>query len=316
MARFGLARAMAAAPAALGSLLLVTLLSVTLGRPMGLLLPLAWVAGAAVLMTRVGERMTVRAACGFRQPSPAQATALEPAWSTALHVTGIAANDVELYVQTAAAANAFAAGGRSVAVTSRVVADHAIGRLPHGPLVAVLVHELGHRTSGGVRPMLLLAWLTAPWRATARVLVGLASILAGRHRHRGVGVVVLAGPAVAAVRALQRGQWMAGGVLVVLGLMAVLVPPANAAISRRCEYAADRFAADHGLATELVAALRVLVEGSPAPRGWSRLWSTHPTREQRIQALQPATLIPGHAVRVRQADVRSAGLAGSLFEAR
>jgi STE24 endopeptidase len=109
---------------------------------------------------------------------------------------------------------------------------------------------------------------------------------------------------------------MAGGALVVLGLTAVLVPLANAAISRRCEYAADRFAADHGLAIELAAALRVLSDGNPAPRGWSRLWSTHPTCEQRIAALQTATLIPGHAVRDRQADVRSAGLAGSLFEAR
>lgn len=300
VARFGLGRAVVAAPAAVGSLLLVTLLSVTLGRWMGLLPPLAWAVGAAVLTTRVGERLTVHAACGFRRPSPAQAAELGPAWSTALRVTGTGASDVELYVQTAPAANAYAAGGRSVAVTSRVVADHAVGRLPHGPLVAVLVHELGHHASGGTRPMLFLAWLTAPWRATARVLVGLAGIVAGRHRRRGLGIVVLAGLAAAAVRALQRGQWLAGGVLVVLGLMAVLVPLANAAISRRSEYAADRFAADHGLAVELVAALRVLVEGSPAPHGWSRLWSTHPTCEQRIQALQTATLVQGHAERDRR----------------
>lgn len=291
--RLGLARAMAAAPPALGSLLLVTLLSVTLGRWMGLLPPLAWAVGAAVLTTRVGERLTVHAACGFRRPSPAQAAELGTAWSTALQMAGTAAGDVALYVQTAAAPNAYAAGGRSVAVTSRVVADHAIGRLPHGPLVAVLVHELGHHASGGTRPMLFLAWLTAPWRATARVLVGLASIVAGRHPRRGLGIVVLAGLAAAAVRALQRGQWMAGGVLGFLGLMVGLVPLANAAISWRSEFAADRFAADHGLAIELVAALRVLVEGSPAPRGWSRLLSTHPTCEQRIQALQTAALGPG-----------------------
>jgi hypothetical protein len=47
-ARFGLGRAVAAAPAVLGSLLLVTLVSVTLGRWVGLLLPLAWATGAAV----------------------------------------------------------------------------------------------------------------------------------------------------------------------------------------------------------------------------------------------------------------------------
>ena len=274
----------------LGSLLLLTLASVTLGRWVGLLLPLAWAAGAAVLMTRVGERMTLRAACGFHRPSPAQAASLKPAWSTALRVTGTAAGDVELYVQTARAPNAYAAGGRSVAVTSRVVEDHATGRLPEGQLVAVLVHELGHHATGATRPMLLLTWLTAPWRATASVLAGLASILAGRQPRQGLSIVVLAGLAVAEFRALQQGQWMAGGVLVVVGLTAVLVPLANAAISRRSEYAADRFAADHGLAIELAAALRVLDDGKRAPRGWSRLLSTHPTSEQRIKALQTATV--------------------------
>jgi hypothetical protein len=79
-ARFGLVRAVAAAPAMLGSLLLLTLVSVTLGRWVGLLLPLAWVAGAAVLMTRVGEQMTLRATFGFHRPIPAQAASLKPTW--------------------------------------------------------------------------------------------------------------------------------------------------------------------------------------------------------------------------------------------
>jgi Zn-dependent protease with chaperone function len=79
------------------------------------------------------------------------------------------------------------------------------------------------------------------------------------------------------------------GVLVVVGLAAVFVPLANAAISRRAEYAADRFAADHGLAIELTDALHVLDDGKRAPRGWSRPLSTHPTSEQRIRALQTTT---------------------------
>src|SRR3954462_6016232 len=76
-ARFGLGRAVAAAPAMLGSLLLLTLVSVTLGRWVLLLLPLTWAAGAAVLRTRVGEQMTLRAACGFHPPSPAQTVAAD-----------------------------------------------------------------------------------------------------------------------------------------------------------------------------------------------------------------------------------------------
>jgi STE24 endopeptidase len=122
------------------------------------------------------------------------------------------------------------------------------------------------------------------------VLTGLAKILAGRHPRRGLGIVVLAGLVVAEVRAVRQGQWMAGGVLVVVGLTAMFVPLANAAISRRSEYAADRFAADHGFAMELAAALRVLDDGKRAPRGWSQLLSTHPTPEQRIRALRTATV--------------------------
>ena len=38
-------------------------------------------------------------------------------------VTGTAAGDVELYVQTVQTPNAYAAGDRSVAVTSRAVKD-------------------------------------------------------------------------------------------------------------------------------------------------------------------------------------------------
>jgi STE24 endopeptidase len=151
-----------AALAVLGSLLLM-LVSVALGRWAALLL-LAWATGAAVLTTRFGERITVRTVCRFHRPSPVQAAALGPAWSTALQVTGAAAGDVQLYVQTARAPNAYAAGGRSVAVTSRALEDYESGRLPEDQMVAVLVHELGHHATGATRAMLLVSWLTAPWR--------------------------------------------------------------------------------------------------------------------------------------------------------
>jgi STE24 endopeptidase len=286
---FGLCRAVAAAPAMVGSLLLLMLGSVAVDRWAGLI-PLAWAAGGAVLMTRVGERMVVRAACGFRRPCPVQAVALKPAWSTALRLSGTAAGDVELYVQSARASNAYAAGGRSVAVSSRVVEDYATGRLPEKQLVAVLLHELGHHASGATRPMVLVSWLTAPWRLARSLLTGLVSILAGPQPRRGALVAVVAGLGVAVIRTLHQGQWLVGEVLILVGLASVLCPIADAAISRRSEFAADRFAADHGLAIELAAALRALNDGHRAPCGWSRLLSSHPTSEQRIRALQTATV--------------------------
>src|SRR5207253_2822467 len=105
--------------------------------------------------------------------------------------TGTAAGNVELYVQTAPAPNAYAAGGHSVAVTSRVVQDYATGRLPEDQLVAVLVHELGHHATGATGPMVLLSWLTAPWHLAKSLLTGLASNLAGRQPRRGALIAVL-----------------------------------------------------------------------------------------------------------------------------
>jgi STE24 endopeptidase len=288
--RYGLWRWIAAAPAVIGSLLILLLASTALGRWSGLLL-LTWAAWAAAVTSGVGERVVVRDAYGFRRPSARQAAALQPAWATALRVTGTKAGDVELYVQTARMPNAYAAGGRSVAVTTRVVQDYESGRLPEDRLVAVLVHELGHHAMGATRPMLLLSWLASPWRLTTRVLTGVASTLAGGQPRPGMAVVVVAGLAVAVIHALQQGQWLVGGVLAFVGAAAVLCSLADAAISRRSEFAADRFAADHGLALELAAALRAMDDDQRVAGEWSwRFLASHPTPDRRISAILTTTV--------------------------
>jgi STE24 endopeptidase len=100
-------------------------------------------------------------------------------------VAGTAAGDVEVYIQTTRVPNAYANGGRSVAITSRAVEDYEFDRLPEDQLVAVLVHELGHHATGATRLMLLVSWLTAPWSLARSLLTDLASILAGRQSRRG-----------------------------------------------------------------------------------------------------------------------------------
>jgi STE24 endopeptidase len=100
---------------------------------------------------------------------------------------------------------------------------------------------------------------------------------------------VVVGLAVALVHALQQHEWMIGGVLAWVGLAAGLCPLADAAISRQAEFAADRFAADHGLALDMAAALHAMDDGQPAGCGWSRrLLASHPTSAQRVRALLAA----------------------------
>jgi STE24 endopeptidase len=273
----------------LGSLLLVAVLTGGLGSWMAPI-ALVWVGCGAAGLTCVGERFAVRVAFRFRRPSPEQAAALQPLWEAALRLSATPASRVDLYVQRSRRPNAYAAGGRSVAVTSRALEDYRAGRLTAEQMVAVLVHELGHHATRATQPMLVATWLAAPWCVAVRLVTGLAGVLSGRPSQRAVQTLVLSGITVAVVRAVQQGHWMVGGVLGALVLFAVICPLADAAVCRRAEFAADRFAADYGVGPELATALRRLSDGSSTTLGWARrLLASHPTAESRISALRTAT---------------------------
>jgi STE24 endopeptidase len=138
---FGAWRALAAAPAMLGSglLLLVVLGGAGAWRSTALL---GWLGSGGVVFSRVGERMAVRLVCGFRRPSRAERIRLEPVWAAALARCGTPAGEIDWYVQLADVPNAYAAGGRSVAVTTRVVADFLAGRITAHAVEAIFVHDL------------------------------------------------------------------------------------------------------------------------------------------------------------------------------
>ncbi len=138
---FGAGRALAAVPAMVGSLLLLLVLFGWMGRWEGLVL-LAWLASGAAVFTRTGERIAVVVGCGFRRPTRAQGQALGAVWSAALARSGVAAFEVDLYVQDSSQLNAYAAGGHSVAVTSGVLREFLARRLGDDQMVGVLVHDL------------------------------------------------------------------------------------------------------------------------------------------------------------------------------
>jgi STE24 endopeptidase len=284
---FGAWRAVAAAPAMVGSLLLLLVLFGWMGQWEGLVL-LAWLASGAAVFTRIGERFAVAAGCGFRRPTKAQAAALQPVWEAALARSGAAPGDVDLYVQRSNDLNAYAAGGRSVAVTSGVLRQFLARRLGSAEMGAVLVHELGHHSTRATRFALVAIWLALPWRFASRLVIGIALATVGRRQPmRLLGVVAAATVVVAVVQAIQQRQFAVALVLGTVAVSAVVCPLADAGVSRRSEYAADRFTAGVGAGSQLADALRQMDRGAGPRQGWTqRALNRHPSVERRVAAIE------------------------------
>jgi STE24 endopeptidase len=281
-------RAMAAVPSMVASLLLMVVLLGWLGRWEGLAL-LSWVISGVAVLTRVGERAVVRVGCGFHLPTARQAVLLGPVWATALRRCAIAPGEVDLYVQCRCEANAYSAGGRSVAVTTGLLVEFQTRRLSEEHFVAVLVHELGHHVTRANRFEFATIWLAAPWRLTTSMFFCIARALSRRQPQRGPAAVIVTGIVVAIVHAVQARQWSV--VLVLTGVtVAALCPVADAALSRRNEFVADRYATSAGVGPALAAALQILGRGYVRQPGLaSRLLSRHPTSLRRIAALSRAS---------------------------
>lgn len=283
---YGAWRAATSVPAMLGSLLLLLVASSWMGQWEGLVL-LGWLASGAAVFTRFGERFAVTLGCGFRRPTAAQAALLGPAWATATRRAGLCADEVNLYVQRRDAVNAYATGRRSVAVTSGVLRELSARRMGEDQLGAVLQHELGHHATRATKFALVTVWLAAPWRLASRLVIGIGLATVGRRQPlRPLAVVVLAGVVIAVVQAVQQRQWAIAVVLTTVAVCAVVCPLVDAAVSRRSEYAADRYAAGVGVGAPLAAALQVLAAGQRRRAGLvARLVSRHPVMDRRITEL-------------------------------
>jgi STE24 endopeptidase len=283
---FGAWRALSTVPAMVGSLLLLLVLFGWMAQWEDVVL-LGWIASGAAVFSRAGERVAVRVGAGFRRPTRAQAALLASAWATALARCGLAASEVDLYVQRSRDPNAFAAGGRSVAVTTGVLAKFPTHRLGEEYLVAILAHELGHHATRATKFALVIVWLAAPWRLASRLVIGIGLATVGRRQPlRLLAVVVLAGVVVAVVQAVQQRQWAVAVVLSAVAVCAIVCPLVDAAVSRRSEYAADRYALAVGLGPQLAAALQVLSGGQRRRAGsGARLLLRHPEVGRRIAAL-------------------------------
>ena len=284
---FGVWRALVALPPMIGSFMLLLVLFATLGQWEGLVL-LGWLTSAAVVLAPAGERVAVRLGYGFRSPTSAQAAALHPAWTAALARCQLRPGDVDLYVQRGREPNAYATGGRSVAVTTAVIDEFLARCLVADELQAMLCHELGHHATRATRLGMVSTWLAMPWRCASRLLIGMCLAGFGRQPRALLALVVTAAVVVVAVvQTTQQGQPAAAAFIGALGVLAMARPLTDAAINLRSEYAADRYTAQVGLGPQLASALQILPAPGPGRRlSWTqRALARYPDVHRRIAAL-------------------------------
>ncbi len=132
--------------------------------------------------------------------------------------------------------NAYAAGRRSVAVSTGLLRLLSTGQLTREHAVAIGVHEVGHHTTGSARYGLLAQWWSWPWQATYRGIMRLG----GGLPLADAAVVLL--PVLFGIAIVQNAAQDAPAgqkVPVPVGVLAVgifVYPVVDAALARAGEY--------------------------------------------------------------------------------
>ena len=284
--QFGTWRAVVMLPAIIVGMLLMLALTAGL-RAWGTPTFLLWLAGAAVVSTRSGERLAVRTAFGFRPLSGPECQLLEPVFETALARCEQPSGELDWYVQPGRQQNARVAGRHSIAITDGALESFLAGRLPADLFRAVLIHELGHHATGATRFALATDWLAAPARLAFRVALRLAVLTSGGRRPGLAScAVVTVGTGIAIVQAVQQQRWASAALLASIAAALLATPMLNSAISRASEHAADRYASSIGAGPDLARALEMIgAAGSRQRGGWRRTLDRHPSLDDRLRRL-------------------------------
>jgi Zn-dependent protease with chaperone function len=139
----------------------------------------------------------------------------------------------------------------------------------------------------GARRRLIIRWLTGPWRAVQVLLTCMIRVVAG-HAPEGKGGLLLlpVAASVAVVQLAHERAWLPLALVVGLGIVVVVNPLVNAAVSRRAELAADDYAAWAGRAEPLAALLRQRPDASHGCL--AGLYAAHPATSRRVERLAAA----------------------------
>jgi STE24 endopeptidase len=241
-------------------------------------LPAAWFAAGALLFVRPVELLLAQLVFGLRQATPAELHGLDAVWRRVCARAGVDPRRHVLLVQESGEPNAFAAGGRVVAVTRSALA------LPGGHLEAVLAHELGHHLAAHPAISMLAWWFALPARGAAYLLgqafrfVGYAgrTLAASSDVLGAVGALLIALILLTALAFVSF--WL---------ILLPLISPLLAWASRLAEYRADRTAYELGYGPALAEVLRSW--GEPRSGLVARLLATHPPHHERAARLAGPT---------------------------
>lgn len=189
-------------------------------------------------------------------------------------------DDVQLFMNSDEAPNAFATGRKTICVTEGLL------HVPAEQIKATLAHEFGHLAHKDTDLILVVA--VGNMIVTA-IIIGIRVFLDVMHIVFGLGAAVLGGREGAIASALG-GLYRLLMAAVVAGLMKLWTWIGTMLVmksSRANEYEADEFAFNLGFGNEVCALLETIDGSGAHAKGlFATLASSHPDKNERIGKLQ------------------------------
>lgn len=207
---------------------------------------------------------------GCKRPVGEEADKLEYVMAHVCQCSGIPRQDFKLYVSNMKAYNAFAVGNNHIAVTRPLLYQLAVR-----PLCGILAHEMGHLVHGDSRVGYMCYVMSWFGNFVIRLYQWIITVL------NFLSFIPFAGIFLVPITWFFLLQTYVFYFLLNLPLWFT-----NQFLSRRDEYAADRYACEIGLGRELYEGLSLLSAGERKQSFWQGFASDHPGTHKRLERIE------------------------------